>query len=80
MYMIYHNYICDSVYYIYVLFHILFYYKLLQANEFPVLYSKSLLVVCFVYGSVYLLIPNSKFLPLPSSPRLLLCLGVCSVL
>ena len=31
--------------------------------EFPVLYSRSLLIIYFIYNSVYLLIPNSQFIP-----------------
>ena len=27
--------------------------------EFPVLYSRSLLIIYFIYSSVYMLIPNS---------------------
>ena len=30
--------------------------------QFPVLYSRSLLVICFIYGNVYMLIPNSWFI------------------
>ena len=33
--------------------------KLLQNKEFPVLYSKTLFVIYFIYNSVYMLIPNS---------------------
>ena len=32
--------------------------------DLPVLYSRSLLVFCFRYSSVYVLIPSSQFLPL----------------
>ena len=45
--------------YIYVLFQIIFPYRLLQEIEFSGLYSRSLLIIYFVYNSVYLLIPNS---------------------
>ena len=44
--------------YIYIFFRfvsIIGYYKIL----FPVLYSRSLLLIYFIYSSVYLLIPNS---------------------
>ena len=33
-------------------------YRLLQNIEFPVLYNRSLLVICFIDSSVYMLIPN----------------------
>ena len=36
--------------------------------EFPMLYSRSLLVIYFIYSSVYILIPNSQFIP--TSPPL----------
>ena len=40
------------------------YYKIL--TEFPVLYSKLLLVIYFIYSNMYILVPNSKFiLPTP---------------
>ena len=32
---------------------------------FPVLYSKTLLFIYFIYSNVYLLIPNSKFILSP---------------
>ena len=38
---------------------IIVYYKIL--STFSVFYSRSLLVTYFMYGSVYLLIPNSLF-------------------
>ena len=34
--------------------------------EFPVLYNRSLLVIYFIYSSVYMLIPVSQFIPAPS--------------
>ena len=34
-------------------------------SEFPVLSSRSLLVICFIYGRVYMLVPNSHFIPPP---------------
>ena len=33
--------------------------------EFPVLYSRSFLIIHFIYSSVYMLIPNSYFIPPP---------------
>ena len=36
--------------------------------EFPVLYSRSLLVVYFIYSSGYMSIPISQFIPVPPSP------------
>ena len=42
-----------------ILFQILFHYRLLQSIEFPVLYSRSLLIIYFIYSSVYMLILNS---------------------
>ena len=41
--------------------------------EFPVLYSRSLLIICFIYSSIYMLIPNSlfSFMGLQSSSSLL---------
>ena len=33
--------------------------------ELPVLYSRSSLVICFIYSSVYMSIPNSQSIPLP---------------
>ena len=35
--------------------------------EFPVLYSRSLIVIYFIYGSVYMSIPISQFIPPPLS-------------
>ena len=37
--------------------------------EFPGLYRRALLVICFTDGSVYMSIPNPQFTPLPSFPR-----------
>ena len=48
---------------IFFLFQILFPYRLLQNIEFPVLYSRSLLVIYFIYSSVCMLIPSSRFIP-----------------
>ena len=31
--------------------------------QFPVPYSRSLLIIYFIYSSVYMLIPNPQFLP-----------------
>ena len=36
--------------------------------EFPVLYSRSLLVIYFIYNSVYLSLPISQFVSSPVSP------------
>ena len=44
---------------IYSLFQILFLCRLLQDVDYPLLYSGSLLIICFIYSGVYLLIPNS---------------------
>ena len=33
--------------------------------QFPMLYSRALLFICFIYSSLYLLIPNSLFIPVP---------------
>ena len=57
----------DSVTHIHisVLFQILFPFRLLQNIEFPVLYSRSLLVIYFKYGSVCMSIPNSQGIPPP---------------
>ena len=38
--------------------------------EFPVLYSRSLLVIYFIYSSVYMSIPISRFIPPPQSSEL----------
>ena len=32
------------------------------------LYNRSLLIICFTYGSVYVLIPTSSFIHLPPPP------------
>ena len=39
--------------------------RLPHNTEFPVLYTRSLLVIHFKYGSVYMLIPNSLTIPSP---------------
>ena len=39
-----------------ILSQILFSYRLLQNIEFPVLYSRSLLIICFIYSTVYITI------------------------
>ena len=45
-------------------FQILSPYRLLQNIEYSSLcYTRSLLVICFVYRLVYMLIPNSSFVP-----------------
>ena len=50
----------DSVIYVYILFYRFFPYGLLQNIEYNSLcqYSTSLLVICFMYSSVYMLIPG----------------------
>ena len=52
--------------YIYILFQIPFYYRLLQDIEYSSLcYTVGpLLFIYFMYSSMYLLIPNSQFIPL----------------
>ena len=45
------------------LFKILFPYGSLQNVEFPLLYSRSLLVIYFIYSNVYMSIPVSQFIP-----------------
>ena len=57
----------DSVIHTYIFFQILFSYRLLQNTEYSVLHSRSLVVIYFIYNSVYLLIPNS-FIPLSTFP------------
>ena len=51
-------------------------------SMFPVLWSRTLLFICFAYGRLYLLIPNSSFSPL--SPPLpffgAVCVCVCFLL
>ena len=53
----------DSFIYIHIsiVFQILFPCRVLQNTEyeFPMLYSRSLVIIYFMYSSVYLLIPNS---------------------
>ena len=47
---------------VWVLFQILFligYYRILSSSLCYVIYSRSLLVICFIHNSVYMLIPNS---------------------
>ena len=39
--------------------------------EFPVLYSRSLLVIYFTYSSVYMSVPISKFISPPSQEKFL---------
>ena len=45
--------------YMYTTFQILFHYRLLQDTEYRFLCYRSSLFICFIYSSVYLLIPNS---------------------
>ena len=49
--------------YTHLFFFRLFPWRLLENTEFPVLYSGPLLVIYFIYSSVYLLIPKSLFIP-----------------
>ena len=52
-----------------MLFHVLSHYSLLQDIEYiSLLYNRFLLCIYFTYSSVYLLFPNSQFIPpfLPS--------------
>ena len=61
----------ESVIHIHIstVFYILFPYRPLEYwVEFPVLYIRSLLVICFIYCSVYMSIPISHFVPLPHLP------------
>ena len=53
--------------YIYILFHILFHYGLLQDTEciVPVLYSRTLLFIHSICNSLHLLVPNSQSIPPP---------------
>jgi len=44
------------------LFKILFQYRSLQSTEFPVLFSRTLLVTYFIYCSVYMSVPISQFI------------------
>ena len=55
----------DSVIPISLLFQILFLSRLLQNVEFPVLHSRPLLSIYFMYSSAYMLIPVSQFIPPP---------------
>ena len=62
----------DSVIHMYIsiVFQILFHYRLLQAIEYSSMcYTAGLfLKIYFICSSVYLLIPNSQFIPFPPSP------------
>ena len=60
------TYICLRDVYISILFQILFSYTLVQTIEFPELYSRSLLIIDFVYSSVYTPIPPPQFIPPPN--------------
>ena len=51
------NHIYNHIYtFFFILFQI-YYYRIF--SRVPVLYSRSLLVIYFIYSSVYMLIPNS---------------------
>ena len=57
----------DSVIHIAIIFQILFHTGYIRILiEFPVLYSRSLLITYFIYSSVYMLIP--KIYPSPTFP------------
>ena len=47
--------------------------------EFSVLYSRSLLVICFIYSSVYMSTPISQFIPPPHLPPVTVSLFCISV-
>ena len=52
--------------YIYTLFHILFHYGILQDIEYRSLcYTIGPCFICFTYSGLYLLVPNSQFIPPP---------------
>ena len=56
----------ESVTHISTLFKILFPYRSLEYRvEFPVLYSRFLLVIYIIYSSVYMSIPISQFILIP---------------
>ena len=70
--------------YIYMHIYILFYSFPLEFITrywiyFPVLYSKSLLFIYFIYGNVHLLIPYSQFIPTPPFPLVTISLFSMSV-
>ena len=58
---------CRRIYiFFFISFSIMIYYRML--NIVLVLYSKTLLFICFIYNSLHLLIPNSQSIsPLPFS-------------
>ena len=63
-------YVCVCLYiyaFFFRFFSLIGYYKILRS--FPVLYDRSLLVIYFIYSSVYMLIPNSLFILHPSKTR-----------
>ena len=43
--------------------------RLSQSVEFPVLHSRFLLVIYFIYSSVYMAIPVYQCIPLPITPN-----------
>ena len=47
--------------------------------EFPVLHSRFLLIICFIYSSVYMSIPISQFVPSCISLLVIICLFSTSV-
>ena len=68
-----HIYVCMCIYiHIYIFFSRfkilkIRYYKILNILQFPVLYSRFLLFICFIDSSLYLVILNSKFILCPFS-------------
>ena len=54
---------------IFILFQILFSYRLSQNTEFPVLYSRPVLLIHLIYSSVYVYVnPNLPIYPSPPLP------------
>ena len=49
--------------YIHILFHILFHYNYKTLNIILLLHIRTLLFPLFIYSSLYLLIPNSQYIP-----------------
>ena len=54
-----YTYVCVNIFF--RLFSIIGYYN--RQVWSPVLYSRSLSFICFIYSDVYLLISNSEFIP-----------------
>ena len=53
--------------YVSILFQIFFNYRPLQDAEYSSLCYRSLLIIYFIHSSVYILIPNSQFIPTSNS-------------